>query len=130
MRVFRPIVLPLAQDVVGAEAELASGKPIGFEPVGDELSRRRALILELLTHQPRGRGPIASALDQHVQHLAFAVDGATGIMKDEVAVTAALNLPCSNGQTEGQITRLKLVKRQIYGRGKIDMLQARMIGVT
>ena len=51
-------------------------------------------------------------------------------MKDEAAVTAALNLPWSNGQTEGQITRLKLVKRQIYGRGKIDMLQARMIGAT
>ena len=51
---------------------------------------------------------------------------ATGIMKDEAAVTAALNLSWSNGQTEGQITRLKLVKRQMYGRGKIDMLQARM----
>ena len=52
---------------------------------------------------------------------------AMGITKDEAAVTAALNLPWSNGQTEGQITKLKLVKRQMYGRGKIDMLQARMI---
>jgi len=34
----------------------------------------------------------------------------------------------SNGQTEGQITRLKVVKRQMYGRGKIDLLQARLIG--
>jgi hypothetical protein len=32
-----------------------------------------------------------------------------------------------NGQTEGQITKLKLVKRQMYGRGKIDLLQARVI---
>ena len=55
---------------------------------------------------------------------------ATGIMKDEAAVTAALNLAWSNGQTEGQITKLKLVKRQMYGRGKIDMLQARMIYST
>ena len=55
---------------------------------------------------------------------------ATGVMKDEAAVAAALNLARSNGQTEGQITRPKLVKRQIYGRGKIDMLQARMIGAT
>jgi hypothetical protein len=30
--------------------------------------------------------------------------------------------PWSNGQTEGQITKLKLVKRQMYGRGKIDLL--------
>jgi hypothetical protein len=55
---------------------------------------------------------------------------ATGIMKDEAAVTAALNLPWSKGQTEGQITKLKLVKRQMYGRGKIDMLQARMTCAT
>ena len=30
--------------------------------------------------------------------------------------------------TEGQITKLKLVKRQMYGRGKLDLLQARVIG--
>ena len=41
---------------------------------------------------------------------------------------AAIVLPWSNGQTEGQITRLKLVKRQMYGRAKIDLLQARLIG--
>jgi len=37
-------------------------------------------------------------------------------------------MPWSNGQTEGQITKLKLVKRQMYGRAKIDLLQARLIG--
>ena len=40
----------------------------------------------------------------------------------------AILQPWSNGQTEGQITKLKLVKRQMYGRGKIDLLQARVIG--
>jgi transposase len=53
-----------------------------------------------------------------------------GVVKDEAAVRAAIRLPWSNGQTEGQITRLKLVKRQMYGRGKIDLLQARLIGVV
>ena len=52
-----------------------------------------------------------------------------GIVKDAVAVRAAIALPWSNGQTEGQITKLKLVKRQMYGRAKIDLLQARLIGV-
>jgi transposase len=51
-----------------------------------------------------------------------------GVAKDEAAVRAALTLSWSNGQTEGQITKLKLVKRQMYGRGKIDLLQARVIG--
>jgi transposase len=44
-------------------------------------------------------------------------------------VRAAITLPWSNGQTEGHITKLKLVKRQMYGRAKIDLLQARLIGV-
>ena len=34
------------------------------------------------------------------------------------------------GQTEGHITKLKLVKRQMYGRGKLDLLQARVIGAA
>ncbi len=53
---------------------------------------------------------------------------ASGVAKDEAAVRAAITLPWSNGQTEGQITRLKLVRRQMYGRGNIDLLQARLIG--
>jgi transposase len=55
---------------------------------------------------------------------------ANGITKDKAAVNAAIILPWSNGQTEGQITKLKLVKRQMYGRGKIDLLQARLLGAN
>jgi transposase len=53
---------------------------------------------------------------------------ANGVVKDKKAVSAAITSPWSNGQTEGQITKLKLVKRQMYGRGKLDLLQARVIG--
>ena len=53
---------------------------------------------------------------------------ANGVIKDQAAVSAAITSPWSNGQTEGQITKLKLVKRQMYGRGKLDLLQARVIG--
>ena len=49
---------------------------------------------------------------------------------DNNAVRAAITSGWSNGQTEGQITKLKLVKRQMYGRGKLDLLQARLIGST
>jgi transposase len=59
----------------------------------------------------------------------LAASFASGVAKDEAAVRAAITLPWSNGQTEGQITKLKLVKRQMYGRAKIDLLQARLIGV-
>ena len=53
---------------------------------------------------------------------------ASGVVRDEAAVRAAITSPWSNGQTEGQITRLKLIRRQMYGRGNIDLLQARLIG--
>ena len=52
---------------------------------------------------------------------------ATGLRQDEAAVRTALLLPWSNGQTEGQITRLKLVKRQMFGRAKHALLRARVL---
>jgi len=55
---------------------------------------------------------------------------ANGIIKDKAAVSAAISSNWSNGQTEGQITKLKLVKRQMYGRAKLDLLQARVIGAA
>jgi transposase len=53
---------------------------------------------------------------------------ANGVIKNKKAVSAAITSPWSNGQTEGQITKLKLMKRQMYGRGKLDLLRARVIG--
>ena len=55
---------------------------------------------------------------------------ARGITNDKSAIRAAITQPWSNGQVEGQITKLKLVKRQMYGRAKLDLLQARLIGAT
>jgi hypothetical protein len=45
-----------------------------------------------------------------------------------IADRAAITSPWSNGRREGQITRLKLVRRQMYGRGEIDLLKARRMG--
>jgi transposase len=55
---------------------------------------------------------------------------ASGVTKDIAAVSAAISSGWFNGQTEGQICKLELVKRQMYGRGKLDLLQARVIGVA
>lgn len=70
--------------------------------------------------------------DDFAPWLAAATDSemapfASGIAADRAAVLAAITEPWSNGQTEGQVTRLKLVKRQMYGRGKLDLLRARLI---
>ena len=52
---------------------------------------------------------------------------ATSLKRDKAAVAAALSLPWSNGQVEGQINRLKLIKRQMYGRAKFELLRRRVL---
>jgi transposase len=55
---------------------------------------------------------------------------ARGLRADIDAVAAALREPWSNGQTEGQINRLKTLKRQMYGRANLDLLRARLVVVA
>lgn len=55
---------------------------------------------------------------------------AEGLKKDEVAVRAALRLEWSNGQVEGQVNRLKMIKRQMFGRAKFDLLRQRVLKST
>lgn len=52
---------------------------------------------------------------------------ARGLSEDYEAVRNALRYSWSSGQLEGQVNRLKLIKRQMYGRGKFDLLRARML---
>jgi transposase len=52
---------------------------------------------------------------------------ASSLKKDQEAIVAALSLPWSNGQVEGQINRLKLIKRQMYGRAHFDLLRRRVL---
>jgi len=52
---------------------------------------------------------------------------AQGLKKDYDAVKAGLTLKWSNGQTEGQVHRLKLIKRQMYGRGDFKLLRKRVL---
>jgi transposase len=52
---------------------------------------------------------------------------AAGLERDGAAVRAALQLPWSNGQVEGQVNRLKLIKRMAYGRAKFDLLRQRVL---
>jgi hypothetical protein len=55
------------------------------------------------------------------------VSPASGISKDLAAVRAAVTEPWSNGQTERHANRLNLVKRQMYGRAKLDLLEVRLV---
>ncbi|WP_157991650.1 hypothetical protein, partial [Caldimonas tepidiphila] len=63
------------------------------------------------------------ALSSHAPPGALAAICAT---KPE-AVVAALSMPWSSGQVEGQINRLKYLKRQMYGRAGLDLLRIRVL---
>jgi transposase len=43
-------------------------------------------------------------------------------------VRAALTEPWSNGQVEGQVNRLKVIKREMYGCAGFDLLRGRVLG--
>ena len=79
----------------------------------------------LLEHNP-------DQLDAWIQS-AFAADVpemrsfAEGISKDKAAVRSAAALLWSSGQVEGQVNRLKFIKRSMYGRGKLDLLRKRVL---
>jgi transposase len=51
---------------------------------------------------------------------------ATSLARDKYAVSAALTTSWSSGQVEGQVNRLKLIKREMFGRGKLDLLKKRL----
>ncbi|HET7898531.1 MAG TPA: ISL3 family transposase, partial [Flavisolibacter sp.] len=52
---------------------------------------------------------------------------ASGVLSDLQAVKNAFNLSWSNGQVEGQINKLKTIKRQMYGRASFDFLRKRLL---
>ena len=53
---------------------------------------------------------------------------AAGLHRDFAAISAALELPWTTSPVEGQISRLKMLKRQMFGRAKLDLLEARVNG--
>jgi transposase len=50
-----------------------------------------------------------------------------GLRKDWAAVTAGLTTPYSSGAVEGHVNRIKMIKRQMYGRAKPDLLRKRVL---
>ena len=80
------------------------------------LMKRSALSLdEWLDETRRSCPPLSSFME--------------GIERDREAVGNAIALEWSNGATEGHVNRLKALKRQMYGRAKLDLLRIRLLSV-
>jgi transposase len=76
----------------------------------------------LETHDPNALAPwLTKAESSELRSLA------TGLRRDFDAVLAAVLFPWSNGQVEGQVNRLKLVKRTMYGRASFALLRRRVL---
>jgi transposase len=52
---------------------------------------------------------------------------AQGVERDKEAVQAGLTLAINNGQVEGQVTRIKLIKRMMYGKAGFALLRQRVL---
>ena len=55
---------------------------------------------------------------------------AKSVQQDYSAIASACSLPWSQGQVEGQINRLKCLKRQMYGRARFDLLRLRVLSAA
>ena len=52
---------------------------------------------------------------------------AQGVERDKAPVQAGLTLAINNGQVEGQVTRIKLIKRMMYGKAGFALLRQRVL---
>jgi transposase len=105
----------LIQDLEGRSPELKETAEVGRQ-FGDMVRQRRLEAWD--SWLTRARAP----------NVAKEMRGfADGLLEDEAAVKAALNLPWSNGQVEGQVNRLKTIERQMYGRASFDLLRRRLL---
>jgi len=66
-------------------------------------------------------------LKMHQSNLTANRRNALRLREDYDAVKAGVTMSVSNGQVVGHINRLKMLKRQMYGRAKIDLLERRFL---
>jgi transposase len=55
------------------------------------------------------------------------VSFAQGLQRDQAAIEGGIKSYLSNGQTEGRVNKLKLIKRQLYGRGSFELLRQKVL---
>jgi transposase len=92
----------------------------------DALARHVTGFAKILTGRRGGR---LDAWIEQVQRddLPFLRSFAIGLVKDHAAVINGLTMPHSSGAVEGNVNRIKMLKRQMYGRAKFDLLRTRVL---
>jgi transposase len=113
-------------DHLGAEEQLRLKQVLANCPQLDATAAHVAAFAGLLT------GLHADRLDDWIA--AVEADGlpamrsfAAGLKRDHDAVRNGLRLPYSSGVVEGNVNRIKMLKRQMYGRANLDLLRKRVL---
>ncbi|WP_455769784.1 transposase [Rhodococcus opacus] len=75
-------------------------------------------------HGDRLASWMAAAASDDLPHLQRFV---RGIERDHAAVLNGLTLPHNSGAVEGNVNRIKMLKRQMYGRAGFDLLRKRIL---
>jgi transposase len=106
-------------------------KPVAelLRKLSPEVGRSQELALSFieLVKERRTDGLRGWIINAQRSEIAEFASFANGLTDDLLAVRAALESEWSQGQVEGQVHRLKLIKRTMYGRGKLDLLRARVL---
>jgi transposase len=94
-----------------------------------ELQQARCISGEflMLVRERKGERLAAWLARAEASGIAEIVNFAAGIRRDHAAVLAGLTLADNSGQVEGQVNRLKFIKRAGYGRAKFDLLRHRVL---
>jgi transposase len=95
----------------------------------DETLATAITLVQEFTVMVRERQPaqLDAWLERTAQSsIAPLVSFGNGVHRDYAAVKTGLTLSFSNGPTEGHINRLKMLKRQMFGRAKLDLLEKRI----
>ena len=94
-----------------------------------DVIRLRGLALGFRDALTGHDGAVLQRWINEVKHCEFGplVRFGYGLQKDLSAVTAAAETKWSSGQVEGQVNRLKAIKRQMYGRAGFNLLRARVL---
>lgn len=90
-----------------------------------EISQARVLAIKFREMMEDKHGHLLSSWITEVEQSCIQeMKGfARGLLSDYQAVVNALTLSWSNGQVEGQINKLKTIKRQMYGRAGFNLLK-------
>jgi transposase len=111
----------LTEDERQATGQLTAASPL----LQRAYELAQAFVHMVRDHAPDALAPwLAAARASGVSDL---VTFAAGLEQDRAAILAALSLPWSQGQVEGFVNKLKTLKRQMYGRAKLDLLRQRVL---